>query len=879
MVADCFRGRFRGSGEHQPPKAAAGVPAGSDTLNDMETLAGIAIALLVVVVVIAAIVLSIVRFATRMERKIGRPTRGTPKTRASGRGARRTVARGGATPSRTGRAQPARPRPRAAGRVVGAVLEPRAEMRWMGAGTTLRMHELAIAGPMAYVAGDRRASGVGLDPSEIIGTLTVNPRSRAEGPGDWPSYARLTAEQRFAYLKWLSGGRAELVDDGYLMLHFFGLERRALLEGLDLAAVVQEVCRVREMVARALAGRDGDGHGGGKAAVAAGGRRLVSYMRQTGAFLWTLVARRPEAFSERDVKVLSARMGSSSEEGLVSALAWFVRSGGASGATAGATDATDGPAGVPLAGWMARIVAEHQPGAKRSVVLERVWERFAALFDARYAEGHGAGLVLRVAKRERALSYRAANQSIGAVQTRVADAMGIASQFAPLVELWNGCIEDLRGLARVGAAVGGAGAAGGAAITLAQWDAMPVDLRVGMENPFADGLAELAARHADGAGHAIVGVGDVVAAMRMADQPSWTERATYSPSQCAMLARAVDEAGMALEPDARITGAGMARDASVVLVSTAIPNERTEEAAARYLAASCVLRLGAAVALADGEADERELAPIAMELERAFELSEDEHRRLDALMALLRAKGSSVRAVGKRLLAGLSVDARRSVGRLLVAVASADGVLGEAERTALKSGYRALGLENGELEKAIEALWARAGSGADGGAAAGEIQPLVLDREAIARIMAETKEVAEILAAAMRGDADEEEREGEGEESESRDELGRAGQSAGPAATTPTAAAIGATTSSLPATGAVGLSTRYAAFYAAIVERAEWSEQEASGVARSMGMMLSGAIEAVNDWSYERAGGPVLIEEGGRILVDGDRRKGLKGGV
>lgn len=862
----------------------------------LETLAGITVVLLVIVVVIAVIVLSIVKLVNRIERRVGKLTRGLPRARPGPRAKSRGPARPRTTVRPSARSGPAGSIGGAgaatgagasagsggAGRVQRAAVEPRAEMRWMGADQTLRVHELAIAGPMAYVGADRRASGVALDPSEIVAGLAVNPRGQAGALAEWVTYARLSPEQRFAYLKWLANGRLALGDGGFPMLHLLGLERRALADGLDLGAVVHEVCRLREMGSRALAAREraSENAGGDGSTDAGGGRRLVSYMRHSGSLLWTLVARRPEAFTQRDVRVLAGRTGSWSEEALASALAWFAGGGGSrgGGAGAGTTDdvtggATGGGSGIAMPSWLARIVAEQQPGARRSVVLDRLAEKFDALFEARYAERHGDGILLRSAKRDHTLSYRPANHTLESVQTRVPDVLGISSQFGVLVELWNGCIDDLRGMARVGTPAAAGRTTG--AITLAQWDAMPADLKVGMENPFAAGLAELAAKHADGKGHAIVGVSEVIAAVRMAHQ---ADRQTYTAAQCKMLARAVEEAGMAIEPDARLTDAGMSRDAGVALLATRIAIEDGEGPAARYLAATCVLRLGAAVALADGEAEDRELEPIALELERAFALSEDDHRRLDALMALLRARGSSVKAVGKRLLAGLTEDARKSVGRLLVAVASADGSVGEAERAALKSSYRALGLGVTELDAALDALRATPAAAGDSAVA-----PLVLDHAAIARIMAETKEVAQILADAMRGDVDEEEAD-EGAESaivpetQSTPLVTVAGDTAAASASTPKptgAWADGVAAASAASAAPVGLSPRYAAFWTAISARGDWSEQEASGLARSMGLMLSGAVEAVNDWSYERAGGPVLIEEAGRVVVDAERVRAL----
>ena len=55
-----------------------------------------------------------------------------------------------------------------------------------------------------------------------------------EAPGSlgyYPTYAKISPNQRANYLRWLSSGRVDpLSDIGYAFLFFYGLERRLLLE-------------------------------------------------------------------------------------------------------------------------------------------------------------------------------------------------------------------------------------------------------------------------------------------------------------------------------------------------------------------------------------------------------------------------------------------------------------------------------------------------------------------------------------------------------------------------------------------------------------------------------------------------------------------------
>ncbi|MCB9840182.1 MAG: TerB N-terminal domain-containing protein [Phycisphaeraceae bacterium] len=833
---------------------------------------------LAAMVVIGVVALAIVRVVDRVTRRVQRlagPLTGASRGRSSrGRGSGRTPRRpsrsSGSSRSSRGSTPPRSSRAATLQRVLAA-MQPRPEMVWHGPDASLRLHELRLDAPLAYVAKDRRASGEPLDPSEIIGSLGVDRRSAARPLAEWGSYAASEPAQRWAYLSWLGAGRLTLPGDpGIVQLHFMGLERRAFADGQDLALVVREVCRVRDLVAAGLA--DGGGAEPNASRPDHDARRWTSLQRQSGALLWALVALRPDAFAERDLRVLGGRTISWNEEALASALAWFHRRG------PGATDAEGGR----LAGWMARVLAEQLPGARRSVVVARVPEQFEALFESRFSEKHPAGLVLRAAKRPRTLSYRPANRTLAPVEAGVPDPLGLASQFKWLVELWNACIEDLRGLAR---SAGGEGVPDSGAMSLAQWEAMPADLRATMDSPFAAALADLAAGHADDAGHAIVAIQDVAAAVRM----DIGDRARLTPTQSRALAAAVGEAGMGLEPDARLAGGSYKRDERVVLLGSAddaggghIGESESGAGAARYLAASCVLRLGAAVALADGAADDTELAPIAQEIERAFDLSEGEHRRLDALLVLLKADGSSVRAVGKRLATALPEDARRSVARLLVAIAGSDGTVDESERRTLKSAYRVLGCETADLDADLSAL--AVGDGPAAGTSAAP-PPLRLDRDAIARIMAETREVSAILAEAMRGGDDEETADHDSDDQPSGGTPPDVGVAAREPAAVPSAgsipisepsiAAAPSASSSPAATGPAGpegLGRRYHAFYVGLLASPSIPLERAEAMARENRLMLAGAIDAINDWSYEVADGPLLYEDAGKLVVDADRR-------
>jgi hypothetical protein len=63
------------------------------------------------------------------------------------------------------------------------------------------------------------------------------------------------------------------------------------------------------------------------------------------------------------------------------------------------------------------------------------------------------------------------------------------------------------------------------------------------------------------------------------------------------------------------------------------------------------------------------------------------------------------------------------------------------------------------------------------------------------------------------------------------------------------------------------LPQRYAAFYQMLITRDEWSRAELEALARQHGLMLGGAIDARNDWAFEKFGGQLFVDDGARFLV------------
>jgi peptidoglycan hydrolase-like protein with peptidoglycan-binding domain/uncharacterized tellurite resistance protein B-like protein len=66
-----------------------------------------------------------------------------------------------------------------------------------------------------------------------------------------------------------------------------------------------------------------------------------------------------------------------------------------------------------------------------------------------------------------------------------------------------------------------------------------------------------------------------------------------------------------------------------------------------------------------------------------------------------------------------------------------------------------------------------------------------------------------------------------------------------------------------------GLPPQYRSFAAEMLSRAEWQRGEIDTLARSHDLMTDGALEAINEWSFDRLGGP-LLEDGTTIRVNAE---------
>lgn len=698
------------------------------------------------------------------------------------------------------------------------------DVQWASFEDILEVVSYRIEHPMTYwAAGKTRIA----EASCIEKNLPVgNPISEPIGAlGYWPRYENMTPGQRGNYLSWLASGKQGQLDDiGYAFVYFYGLERRAFIDGKDVDLIIPEVVR--------LLNRYPDSGS------------FNGYLSRFIAFSAARIGLKSITSDGFKLCFEQAPLKSYSEDLLAVILCWFYQNN------------------LPLPSRWAFEVARQDVRTMRSVVIDRAPEQFRSLFMKKYHERFAEGVMLKAAERERLIEYHPASPSLmelgysaaAFAAVRIPDIMGYQSQFVYLSQIWNACIDELRDFSR---AVG----KGLDVTTREAWEALPPALRKDVDHPDASRWKTVATTQAREDGFSFAAIAE------LAQIQGFQPREKLTATQSRSLARTAEDLGLAIVPDARIIGRAYAWSDEVVLFqpegSAAMPQE------SGYRAASCMLELGMVIAGADGRIDQEELAHIERFLDDQFRLSSDESRRLKAYGMLLSKKLPSISSLSKLLRDALTLDQRAMIGKYLIGVAAAKGSIDRKEISALKKIYAALDIDVSELDaqlaelrqssssKPVEVQTGKPEIYADEKIPMPVPTPVcILDYEAIVRKKKETEEVSIMITDAL---------------DQRESEMGKTGEivtdnisATRDEATSPTHVELPFSEEKL-----AKLDKRYYAPLAELLSKQVWSTGELANLAERHGIkMFGGIIAAINNWATDVLGDSILIEDNNEYRVD-----------
>lgn len=298
------------------------------------------------------------------------------------------------------------------------------------------------------------------------------------------------------------------------------------------------------------------------------------------------------------------------------------------------------------------------------------------------------------------------------------------------------------------------------------------------------------------------------------------------------------KAGYGIAPDTRYHHAKTSADGKLVLFPEG--HGKYFEPSKAYSEMGMALRLGAMVAVIDSHVDQAELNLLTQLIDHDTNLSPTEKQSLRAYLVWRLNTPSNITGLKPRLEA-LGETEKAAVSRILVGVAMADGKIDPEEIKQLEKLYTLLGLDKTLVTRDIHGMSSSKAS----------LQPLSSQSEAISLTPTSFQLDESILAI---------------HESETKDVQSMLGAIF--VEDKPTGESDDSTTDSTTIEKETGIDKQHYALFESLIRKDRWTREEVEVLCRDSGLMVSGALESINDWSFDKVDASVLEEDGDTIYVD-----------
>ena len=331
--------------------------------------------------------------------------------------------------------------------------------------------------------------------------------------------------------------------------------------------------------------------------------------------------------------------------------------------------------------------------------------------------------------------------------------------------------------------------------------------------------------------------------IRLVDlQLSLPEGLEFTKARFIALCRACEKLGIGIEPDVQFGGTVPESQDPIALFKFPDRGGRSEPSAT-FSGAALVLHLASAVAGSDGDFGDAEARLLLDQIKNGLDLPVDEVRRLEARLELFRRKPPHLTGLKKKI-ETLGKKARAAIGDFLVQVVHANGVVAPNEVRSLEKVYKLLGLDAASLYSklhgaASEPVTVRPAT-AEGPiyrippppVTPGAEPVLRLDMAKVAALKADSEKVSALLGSIFA------EPQAEGHQPPVLPEI---------------------VTQTLEDEGPLPvLDPEHRGLLQALLHRPQWTRAELEEICSDRGLMVDGAIERINDASFERYDLPMI---------------------
>ena len=490
--------------------------------------------------------------------------------------------------------------------------------------------------------------------------------------------------------------------------------------------------------------------------------------------------------------------------------------------------------GLPLnADWALSWYCAHPDYALRTAA-SRAFPEFQAIFRILFAERYPAGMKIPLPKRTLRAQYQSASSDFEVgLEEHIGTVPDISRITQPLNAARNLVEEATDSLDKYSRFLGRNPNGRG---TIEAHALLPERLWEVFPSSEMDSLREWAGEIIDAGG--LCPVEAVVERLEGAAPESIGKR------QLTDAADALARLSVGLAPDPRFALRSPKRGEPVVLFNLPEGVTRLEAVSGKYKSLLVSVAIGSFVAQADESVSESESNALAAAINRDPDLPEGERSRLKANLRWMMAVRPDLSLL-RRHLRNAPCETSHEMGQIALSIAASDGVISGREVAALERLYSAIGLKTDGIYSALHTL-----SSADDPVtvippAEGQPgfaipprpdpeNPLSLDADRVAAVMTNTARVSALLSEIFQ----DEEREEEPDE-----ELGQVENEFG------------------------GLDEKHAAFLGELISRPHWGEEEYRKLARQFRLLPDGAMETVNEWSHERFGDLLIVEDDGYMIT------------
>lgn len=680
-------------------------------------------------------------------------------------------------------------------RIAPPNFETSPKVRWVNQGEAVDIAGTTITGGMFFFGTPRRGEAYqGLDACAVVPNSNVAEKGSESsvGPEDyWLSYNSFSAAHRRTYVQWLASDRSDpQLHRGFVQFYLYGLERRVLVDGMqghiekgEFDAIATELQRLKTVYSNTLSTSAID--------------NLLEFISVHLVHPRRQYEQKPGPISNTFEVPLSIRVAFG--------------------------QASVDKAPVPVEWALAWVLGDGAVNKRTAVT--RCAREFRQLFERKYAEKYRDGMRLPINKTKlRAPGYTSFYALREIVYpdyiTSLPDLTAVTGPRNKLQELVYECTDALDAYSRfLGRNPDAEGALESALL-------LPVELWQDSARRELDTLVTTVA-----SGTVVTTFGSLFERFKATGN--------LTRDKLSVLARVLGEAGVAMEPDVRISGRTPKNTDSVALYATP-PSNSTNLADETYLTLALMVDMAASIAMADGVATDPEIALIYRQIESWSQMAPRQQDRLKARVQVQIAQPSTLASLKKRL-EPLSVDAKHSLAALLVQTANADGVVSPAEVKLLEKVYQALGLD---LQQLYGDLHGNAVVGsptspqAHTNASPLKLVPsqpsFALDPARIEALQKETAKVSAMLADVF---ADEE------------PGIQPVSEPAATLVTKPESFSL------------LGMDDAHSALLRLLLTRPKWTRAELVDAASDLDMMLDGAIEQVNEAALDHWDEPLIDGE------------------